>query len=141
MAADNLADAWLRFFSPTFNLPGSGSIGRFSYHPYTTWEATALFRGDGQVEQQVYREVASPGRQLGRLTEVVLELAAALAKLDRDIAASPNIAALQQMAQSVEGIKQNLRDDAGTAAREALEHLKATDEDEFRRLLRRYSVD
>ena len=138
MASETLADAWLRLFSPTINLPGSGSIGGFSYHPYTTWEAPALYRGDQNVEQLVYRDVASPGKQLGKLTEVVLELADAMAKLDSDIAASENVRELKCMCERVEAIKQTVNVNAEATAKEALEKLKAVDPEKLNQLIKQF---
>jgi len=138
MASETLADAWLRLFSPTINLPGSGSIGGFSYHPYTTWEAPTLYRGDQNVEQMVYREVASPGKQLGKLTEVVLELADAIAKLDSNIAGSENVRELKCMCEQVEAIKQTVNASAETAAKDALEKLKSVDPKKLNQLLKQF---
>jgi hypothetical protein len=135
MSSSTLADAWLRLWSPTINFPGSGSIGRFNYHPNTSWDAS-LYRGDQNVEQLVYRDVASPGRQLGKLTEVILELADALAKIDSDIAASTHVAELRGMADHVEEIKQAVKTSAEDAAREALEKLKALDQKKFDDLIK-----
>lgn len=138
MSSETLADAWLRLFSPTINLPGSGSIGGFSYHPYTTWEGPAVYRGDQNVEQMVYREVASPGKQLGKLTEVVLELADAMAKLDSSIAESENARELKCLCERVESIKQTVNVNAEATAKDALEKLKAVDPEKLRQLLKQF---
>ncbi|HEY3699213.1 MAG TPA: hypothetical protein VGK97_07765, partial [Spongiibacteraceae bacterium] len=90
-SSDSLTDAWLRLWSPTINLPGSGGIGKFNYHPYTTWGAPTLFSGNEAVEQVVYRDVATPGRQLGKLTDVVLELVDELTQRDSKIAGSDSV--------------------------------------------------
>jgi hypothetical protein len=138
MASETLADAWLRLFSPTINLPGSGSIGGFSYQPYTTWEAPTLYRGDQNVEQLVYRDVASPGKQLGKLTEVVLELADAVAKLDSDIATSENVRELKCLSERVEAIKLTVNVNAEAVAKEALEKLKAVDPEKLSQLIKQF---
>ena len=138
MASETLADAWLRLFSPTINLPGSGNIGGFSYHPYTTWEAPTLYRGDQNIEQLVYRDVASPGKQLGKLTEVVLELADAVARLDSNIEASENVRELKCLSERVEAIKLTVNVNAEAVAKEALEKLKAVDPEKFNQLIKQF---
>ena len=139
-SSSTLADAWLRLWSPTINMPGSGSLGRFTYQPYTTWEAPALFRGNEAVEHVVYRDVASPGRQLGKLTEVVIELAEALAKKDSAIANSESVKKLKDMAASIGSIKVLVEDNTATAAKELLDKLKATDEEKLKALIKEYSA-
>jgi len=90
---DKVSDSFFRFFSPTFKfpesvkLPGSGSFGSFNYHPNTKWEAPALFRGDEQVENRIYSEVASPGKQLGKISELVVHLADTVIRLEEKISA------------------------------------------------------
>ncbi len=140
MSSDSstLADAWLRLWSPTINMPGSGSIGGFNYHPYTTWEAP--FSGNQAVEQGVYREVASPGRQLGKLTDAVLELADALAKSNAEIANSESLKKLREMDESVKAVKGRIEESTAEKAEKILDELRATDSQTLKRLLAKYST-
>lgn len=137
---DTLTDAWLRFWSPTFNLPGSGSIGSFSYHPNTTWGAPSLFSGNEIVERAVYHDVATPGRQLGRLTDVVLELVEELSKMDSSIAGADSVIKLKAMSKQIEKIKEAIEDNTSAAVKEGLEKLKNTDEDAFKALIKEYAA-
>jgi len=79
------------FFSPTFKfpdslkLPGSGSFGSFNFQPNTKWESPALFRGDELVESRIYSEIASPGKQLGKISELVLQLADTVTRLENKV--------------------------------------------------------
>lgn len=90
-ADDKPTDSFFRFFSPTIKfpeslkLPGSGSFGSFNYQPYTKWESPALFRGDEQIEGRIYSEVASPGKQLGKISELVVHLADTVLRLEEKI--------------------------------------------------------
>ena len=140
MSSESLTDAWLRLWSPTINMPGSGSIGRFNYHPYTTWGAPTLISGNEAVEQVVYHDIATPGRQLGRLTEVVLELVEELGKLDSRIAESENVKKLVAMSDKIKSIKETVEDTSVAAAKEALEKLKAMDEKAFDALMKEYAA-
>lgn len=138
--SSSVADAWLRLWSPTINLPGSGSIGGFNYHPYTTWEAPSLFTGNQMVESGVYREVASPGKQLGKLTDVVLELADALAKIDADVKNSECVRNLRELNNDIKAVKGRIEESAAKQAEAVLDELLATDPDALKRLLEKYET-
>lgn len=137
---NTLADAWLRLWSPTINMPGSGSIGGFNYHPYTTWESPALFRGNQTVEFGVYREVASPGKQLGKITDAVLELANALAKIDASILDAEGVQKLRELDGAVKTVKDRIEESAVKEAEKILDELCETDPDSLQRLLKEYGA-
>jgi hypothetical protein len=88
---DKSPESYFRFFSPTFKfpdslkLPGSGSFGSFNFQPNTKWESPALFRGDELVESRIYSEIASPGKQLGKISELVLQLADTVTRLENKV--------------------------------------------------------
>lgn len=136
--SDSIADAWLRLWSPTINLPGSGSIGGFNYHPYTTWEAPSLFSGNQAVEAGVYREVASPGRQLGQLTDAVLEIAKALAETNPAILNGDAVKKLSDLRDEVETVKSRIEDSAANRAEKILNELRDNDPDALLRLLDKF---
>ena len=137
---DSLTDAWLRLWSPTINLPGSGGIGKFNYHPYTTWGAPTLFSGNEAVENVVYRDVATPGRQLGKLTDVVLELVDELTQRDSKIADSDSVKKLMAMSEKIKSIKAVVEDNTAAAAKELLDKLKVTDNERFKELIKAYAA-
>lgn len=139
-SSSTLADAWLRLWSPTINMPGSGSIGGFNYHPDTTWEAPSLFSGNRTVEAGVYREVASPGKQLGKLTDVVLELADALSKIDTSVKNSECLQKLRELNNDIEAVKGRIEDSAAKQAEAMLDELFANDPDTLKRLLEKYDT-
>ncbi len=136
--SSTLADAWLRLWSPTINLPGSGSIGGFNYHPYTTWEAPSLFRGNPVVEQGVYREVASPGKQLGAITDAVLALAEALAKNGTDLSNAEPIKKLRELDDEIKTVKSRLESSATKQAETMLDELQKSDPAALQILLQKY---
>jgi hypothetical protein len=67
---------WLWLFAPQVHLPWSGSVAQH-IAPDTDWFFAGIpaAAGDARIERQAF-EVASYGRQLGLLTEVLLDLAA-----------------------------------------------------------------
>ncbi len=66
---------WLWFWSPHLQYPFGGSVEQ-DYKPFTNWGFFGAIKpeaGDGQIEQKVF-DVASYGRQLGLITEVIMNL-------------------------------------------------------------------
>lgn len=64
---------WLWFWSPHLQYPLSGSVEQ-DYKPFTNWGFFGAIKpeaGDGQIEQKIF-DVASYGRQLGLITEVIM---------------------------------------------------------------------
>lgn len=66
---------WLWQWSPQFHFPLSGSVAQ-RIDPDAFFGAIPPWAGNGRVEQQAFEEVASYGRQLGLITELLLDLAA-----------------------------------------------------------------
>jgi hypothetical protein len=126
-------ESWLNFFFPPIRFPASGNL-EFLYNPYTKWEAPCTVRGDERVEQRVYTEVASAGRQLGKITEVVLQL---VAQMGFD---SPEVKGLQGVANDVEAIKRDVEDRTEKDARAMLDRLGEKDRERLRSLLAEYSA-
>lgn len=67
---------WFLFWAPQLTLPFGGSVAQ-RIEPDTNWffGAIAPGAGDPQIERQAF-DVASYGRQLGLITEVLADLAA-----------------------------------------------------------------
>ena len=67
---------WFWLWAPQLQFPFSGSVAQ-RIDPDTTWFFGGIRpqAGDGRLEQQIHEQVASYGRQLGLLTEVLLGLA------------------------------------------------------------------
>lgn len=67
---------WLWFWAPQLHMPWSGDVAQ-RIAPNTHWLFGSIspVAGNGVIEQRVFENVASYGKQLGLLTEVVMELA------------------------------------------------------------------
>lgn len=94
---------WLWFWAPQVHFPWSGSVAQH-IAPDTDWFFGAIRpgAGDARIEQQAFG-VASYGRQLGLITEVLLELAQQAPKASARAQAS--IERLKQIQSAIEDIK------------------------------------
>lgn len=94
---------WLWFWAPQVHFPWSGSVAQH-IAPDTDWFFGAIQpgAGDGRIERQAF-DVASYGKQLGLITEVLLGLAQQAPKASPRAQAS--IARLQQIQAAIEAIK------------------------------------
>ena len=65
---------WLWFWAPQIHFPLSGSLAQ-NIEPNTTWFSDLIKApaGDARIEEKAF-SVASYGKQLGQITEVLLEL-------------------------------------------------------------------
>ena len=107
LSGDVMQDIFARFFSPTINME---------------------FAGDREIEAEIVSDVASYGKQLGKLTEALIAVA------EKSGADGPEIDSLRTLRDQVEDAKARQRDDAyGTAAR-ATARLKRTDPAQARKI-------
>lgn len=110
---------WLWFWSPQLHFPLSGSVAQ-RIEPNTNWffDAIAPQAGNGRVERKAF-EVASYGRQLGLITEVLIDLA------EKDppstAAARESLERLRAIRAAIERIKE---DDADALVREIEDRLR-----------------
>jgi hypothetical protein len=91
---------WWLNFNPQFNWPFSGSVVQ-DIHPSLLARA-----GNDETELRVLREVASYGRQIGVLSDLVLGLAKRLPAAELDDDARHALDQLEEMASRIERIKQ-----------------------------------
>jgi len=91
---------WWLNFNPQFNWPFSGSVVQ-DIHPSLLARA-----GNDETELRVLREVASYGKQIGVLSDLVLGLARQLPAEALDDDARHALAQLQEMGRRIERIKQ-----------------------------------
>ena len=95
---------WLWLFAPQVHYPWSGAVAQH-IAPETDWffAGIAPTAGDSRIERQAF-EIASYGRQLGLLTEVLLDLAAQLPP--RSAKGRESLARLQAIQAAIEVLKQ-----------------------------------
>ena len=94
---------WLWFFAPQVHLPWSGSVAQH-IAPDTDWffAGIAPGSGDARVEREAFG-VASYGKQLGLITEVMLALAQEAPP--RSAQARESVARLQKIRDEIERLK------------------------------------
>jgi hypothetical protein len=96
---------WLWFWSPQIHFPLSGSV-RQRIDPNWFFDSIPPAAGDGQIEKRAF-DVASYGRQLGLIIEVLVEVAAKQAPLSPEAAAS--LERLKAIQTAIEKIKRDER--------------------------------
>jgi len=66
---------WLIYWAPSLHFPLSGGVAQ-NYEPITNWFSELIEEdaGDAEIEKNAF-QIASYGRQLGLITEVLIELA------------------------------------------------------------------
>jgi hypothetical protein len=77
---------WLWIWNPQFHFPWSGSVAQ-RIEPITLFDSIKADAGDGAIEKKAF-DVASYGRQLGLITEVLIGLAEKQQALPPEAAAS-----------------------------------------------------
>jgi hypothetical protein len=127
---------WLWLYAPQISWPLSGAVTE-------AISTDAFFRGIKPgagvpaVEQQVF-EQASYGKQLGWLTDVLIE--ATDAKALQSAGAKASLADLKNLHDKVERIKSQHRQDRADAAIALLDQIAADSPEELGRLLLRYQA-
>ena len=130
---------WLFFWAPQFHFPFSGSVAQ-NIEPDTQWffDAIAPAAGNARIEKQAF-EVASYGRQLGLISEVLIDLAEKVA---------PDSAEAQQSLQRLKTIREEIEqlkaDDASELVEDIkskLARLKQVQKDNFPALLQQLQKD
>lgn len=109
---------WLWIWSPHLNFPWSGSVAQ-RIEPDVNWffDSINAEAGNGSIEQKAF-DVASYGRQLGLLAEVLIEVADRQSPLSAEAATS--LARLKEIQDRIEQIKEA---DACAAARDIEERV------------------
>ncbi|MCS7469086.1 hypothetical protein NZK35_20735 [Stieleria sp. ICT_E10.1] len=128
-------DSWFQMLSPavSFRLPASGDVS-MAYNPWTNWgisrpKSTA---GNPEIEAEVYLGVATPGKQLGKLTDATMALAKLVQSLPpellgQDPSAAEAIEELKDLAAEIERTKEKHKESAKAEAMKVMERFKQTD--------------
>jgi len=128
---------WFWFWAPQFSFPFSGSVAQ-RIEPDTRWffDGIRPEAGSGEVERQIF-DVASYGRQLGLITEVLLSQASK-DTIEPEQAAQ-SLARLKSVHSEVESVKRRNCDKLSRSAVAVLEKLQAANPAELAQVLARFS--
>jgi hypothetical protein len=124
----------LPMLQSNFNYPLSGNVTQ-KIEPDWFFGTIDPEVGDSEIEKKIFLKVASYGKQIGMLTEVLLSIADEL-KLE-----SGNITSLSELKElqaKVEAIKSSKQKRVKENAKIILDKLKACDPEGFKRLIREY---
>jgi len=113
-----------------FRLPLSGAVNQRITAPWFSPSLTVNYAGDPAIEDRVVTEVASYGKQLGWLNEIVLALA------KKQSVPQETLNRLEKAVQEIETIKKEVQPSALDAANNALDQLKREQPDRYAELLR-----
>lgn len=91
---------------------------------------SADIKGDPEIEAHVQADVASYGKQLGKILEAVKTIA-------NDPKVMVEIPEIEQLIEDIELVKSKNRNDAESQAISALDHLRKTDEKAWRDLIKK----
>jgi hypothetical protein len=118
-----------------FRLPLSGDVSQRITAPWFSPSLTVNYAGDPAIEDRVVTEVASYGRQLGWLNEIVLALA------NKQVVPQDTLNCLEKAVKDIETIKRETQLSALDAANKALDQLKRDEPDKYAELLRNRQMD
>ena len=113
-----------------FRWPLSGDVNQRITAPWFSPSLTVNYAGDPVIEDRVVTEVASYGKQLGWLEEIVLALAS-----DKP-APTDALDKLKDAARKIEAIKKDVQASALDAAKKALDRLEREQPEDYVELLR-----
>ncbi|MGZ5196083.1 MAG: hypothetical protein ACXWJM_16745 [Ramlibacter sp.] len=129
---------WLWFWAPQFHFPFSGAVAQ-RIEPDTNWFFNGIQpgAGNGDVEKQIF-DVASYGRQLGWITEVLLAQTAkgAVAPGTADRA----LTHLEDVYRQSQTIKTRNADKLAQSAIDVLEKLRASNPAQFAQVMARVTA-
>ncbi|MGV7206360.1 hypothetical protein ACLB1G_00725 [Oxalobacteraceae bacterium A2-2] len=111
------------------NWPFSGDVSQSFTNPWFSPAYTFNFAGDAAVEEKVVSEVASYGRQLGVLNEIVLALAR------KEQAPEDCVKRLAAVMDEIKAIKDKQQKSRLEAANEALDKLEKSQPASYKLLL------
>ena len=129
MTRDTSAPRWPWWPEVNVNLP-SGDVTQDILREWFSQKYEFNFAGNSKIESEVIAKVASYGKQLGILSEAILELAGRREgdSLDR----------LEALANKIEAIKREHKKDIVEDAERALDTLQRADPRALGKLLKKY---
>jgi predicted acylesterase/phospholipase RssA len=103
---------------------------------------TMNFAGNAAIEREVNEDVASYGRQIGWLSDIVAALASAMPDEIANVpSAADSLAKLEAAKEKIAAIKERRKTNALDSARDALRQLGQSDRDAYRLLVRSLDPD
>ena len=130
-----------RYFSPHFRFPFSGDVNQ-QISPETDWFFGNISpqAGDGEIEKEVFLKIASYGKQLGKITAVLLALIEEVRKNKPSVLKDfRELAELREIQEKIERVKDENKDRNRDNARRILDKLVESNDTEFvSELLRSY---
>jgi hypothetical protein len=117
-----------------FNLFAPGNLNQPILPGSSFGNITVNYAGNADIEKDVVEKVASYGKQLGIITDVVLELAGD--KLPED---EHPLAQLREIASKVRKVKEEHKRSLTDEANDAMAKLAKSDEAEARRIASKYT--
>jgi hypothetical protein len=123
---------WFWFFAPQIHFPWSGSVAQ-QIAPETDWFFTGIApgAGDAQIERRAFA-VATYGKQLGLITEVLLDLAQQVAPTSPK--ARESVARLAAIRAEIDNLKDAEYDRLAEALVEQLRQLQRSGGDRAKAL-------
>jgi hypothetical protein len=126
------------FTFPNIMFPGAGGNWQEIMTRWRSPNISLNFAGDAGIEREINEDVASYGRQIGWLNEIVEALAAAAPEAVKAIPAADALAKLRSAQQQIDEIKTRRKASALDRARAAL---SALDTNDYRSLMRSLDPD
>lgn len=122
-------------------LPASGDVF-MNYNPWTNWGWSASDAGDPEIENEIFANVALPGRQLGKLTEAVLALIDLAEQANPELRKGQSdqaiaIKELRDLAEKIQIRKTARQESLEGDVESALLRLKRADRKAYERIVRR----
>jgi hypothetical protein len=125
-----------------FNFPGAAGNWQEIMTRWWSPNITMNFAGNAAIEREVNEDVASYGRQIGWLNDIVAALAKSAEKaVDDDPEAAGALKEMLKAREKIEEIKTRRKQSALERAREALGTLGVADKDAYRSLVRSLDPD
>jgi len=127
---------WLWIWYPQFQFPFSGSVNQ-DYKPDTSWFFGSIRpeAGNGTMEKNIF-DIASYGKQLGWITEVLLFLEDN--KSINTENAPESLEKLKALYQKIEQVKKEHEADSAETIITLLQKLKASDKAQFEQIISKF---
>jgi hypothetical protein len=129
---------WLWYWAPQFQFPFSGSVAQRIAPDFFSNIGNGASNGNGDVEREAF-DVASYGRQLGLISEVLLSMAGQQDTVSQ-AKGEESLGRLKTIYTEVEAVKRRHRASEADAALLALEKLQRSDPAALAALLQRFAA-